>query len=74
MTQLSPQANKVLSAVLVILVGCGLAFQGLPDVEKELFGKFAPPIVSIILGGLYALEKYLQVTYSKPENVDPPKP
>ena len=44
---------------LAFLIGCLIAFQGLPAFQQSLFGEFAPPVVSIVLGGLYALEKYI---------------
>lgn len=52
-------------------IGCGIAFQGLPDTEKTQFGARTPAIVAIVLGGLYALEKLYQLGSRKDEGDKP---
>lgn len=53
--------------LLTAAVGSGLAFQALPDEELQLFGAYAKPTVSIVLGGLYAIEKMRQFSRGSTE-------
>jgi hypothetical protein len=59
-----------LKLALAPLIGGLIAFQGLPDSQKAMFGPMSPPIVAIVLGALYALEKL--VVKSPGENSPPP--
>jgi len=53
---------------LAPLIGGLIAFQGLPGPEQAMFGEMSRPLVAIVLGALYALEKL--IVKSPGENSD----